>query len=236
MIYNRKFSLIYRISAFLLGLIGVLLNISAFTSKFNPISFLFYTTQSNILVLLFLSILIIKTFRDKKSNGNVGSSSYYPRLQMYLVIAILLTMVVYWLMLAPGMDGSSGYSNTELGNLLVHLITPILFTVDYFMFSKNKALKKIDTLLVLIYPMFYLIYNSVLGLNKIINFAFGPAQEPTYYPYFFFDYDKVGLFSIVYITILIAFFVLLSIGFYLISTNKKRKVVYIDIRKEADNA
>jgi hypothetical protein len=55
------------------------------------------------------------------------------------------------------------------------------------------------------FPFAYLLFSLIVGFGNIFTYQYA-GGETTRFPYFFMDYDKVGLWMIVYILVLFAFF------------------------------
>jgi len=196
---NRIFALNYRIMAFIVCLLGILASIGIFEGQFYETSLLYYTYQSNILVLGFFTVLIYKTTVDLQKKGKIGDNGYFPRINAGVLLAIMLTMVVYWGMLAPELVSSSTWQSLfSFKNLAVHLITPLLVLFDYILFSEKGKLKKNDPFIFCIVPIVYLIQAMILGFSGVI-YGITETGEIIHFPYFFMDYYLLGLWIIPYI-------------------------------------
>ena len=89
MLKSRIFALSFRIAFFLLCVAGILAQIGVFSGSINLTNFLYYTLQSNILVLVLIGVLIYKTAVGLKREGKNGSSSYFERTSAAVLIYIL---------------------------------------------------------------------------------------------------------------------------------------------------
>jgi hypothetical protein len=132
---NRAFALLYRCAAFLLCLLGILGILGLFRGELGWSGLLYYTIQSNILVLAMLGALVVKTAFAIKRDGAKGSASFCERLSAIVTLSIAVTFLVYWALLAPTMSVSTLLA---FSNLQVHGITPLLMMFDYF-FSPGAA-------------------------------------------------------------------------------------------------
>ncbi|VEU79826.1 Pr6Pr family membrane protein [Haploplasma axanthum] len=211
-----KIALTYRVIGFVIALTGVLVHLGIFSGSISFGTLLYYTVQSNIVVLVFFGYLIYKTVNTLKNNEQ--ETSFKPRIQFIFVIDILLTFIVFWVLLAPEAI-KSNYPLWTYSNLSVHAITPILFLIDYLVFSDRGHLVLKDIYYVLIFPLSYVFYTSIIGLSGFI-FGYDSNKVPVHYPYFFMDYDRVGLMSLAYIVGLVIIFLGISYLFYL--NDKKR--------------
>jgi hypothetical protein len=221
-IKNRVFALVFR-------LVSAVIIIAGLIETFRPVGFspsalMYYTVQSNLLALIMFVMLIIKTAKDLKNNGKKGNSNYFQRFEMVCCINLLLTLVVFWILLAPTMFSMGSGDNylSSFHNLSVHLFAPLLCVIDYILFSKPKCLKYRDVFYVLIFPMAYLAFASIAGLagyTYTYKADSGAADDgmPHRFPYFCMDFDRIGAFSLVYIGILVVFFLILSHGLYFLN-------------------
>lgn len=108
-------------------------------------------------------------------------------LKYIVTVAISLTFLVYWSMLAPYLD--TNYL-TMLSNILVHAVTPILMMIDFFLFDRNFKLRKRAVLLTLIPPLYYLIFSLIRAEISSTTLTAGSR-----YPYWFIDVDLFGWFG-----------------------------------------
>ncbi|HDR3491435.1 MULTISPECIES: Pr6Pr family membrane protein [Bacillus cereus group] len=216
MIRNRVIAVLFRIGSLIFALYGLLSRMGIQSGEMNFKIFMYYTIQSNFLALILFSILTIRTVKGLINDGKTGSAGYFPRFEMICVIDLLLTLIVYWVLLAPTtftMGGS--FYLWKFDNLAVHLITPILCLVDYFLFTESNHLKYRDVYYVLIYPLSYVAFATIAGLMGYVYNISPIDGKPVHYAYFFFDYDRIGAKSLVYIGGLIVFFLVLSHIMYL---------------------
>ena len=219
MIKDRKFALIFRAIAALFSLLGILATSGIFKGTFSFGAYLFYTTQSNILICGLFVYFLVKTILDYRKNGRYGFSSYAPRLHMYFTVAIIITFLVFWTMLAPTLSFGSSYLLT-FDNLSVHTITPLLAVADYILFTKSGHLKKRDIFICMIIPVIYFIQATILGFSGVEYYV---LDEVTYYfPYFFIDYYNTGALVAVYVVVILAFFMLLAFGMYMLDRKWKK--------------
>ncbi len=183
MIKNRIVALVFRLAAFLLILLGLLDNFGVFRGRFLPGALMYYTILSNLLALVLFGVLVVATLRQ----------TAHPRLEFVVVANLLLTLAVYWLLLAPSMFSmGQGGGNWTFTNLSVHLITPLACLLDYLLFAPRHRLKYRDVYLMLLFPLCYLVFASLAGKLGYI-FATGADGAPIHYPYPFMDYDRLGL-------------------------------------------
>jgi len=145
---------------------------------------------------------------------------------MVCVVDLLVTLIVYWTLLAPGAFSMS--ENAKLwsfGNLSVHLFTPLLCLIDYILFAESGSLKYSDVYAILIFPLSYVAFSTVAGFSGYIYRTSSIDGSPVRFPYFFMDYDQLGLRAILYIGGLIAAFLVLSHAFYFLDRKWKKRAL-----------
>ncbi|MDR1905918.1 MAG: Pr6Pr family membrane protein [Clostridiales bacterium] len=220
---NRLFSLGFRIVAFLLCLAGMVVG-CFHNGKFILTQLLYYTFQSNILVFIYFGAVILKTIADIGKNGKKGSSSYFERISGAVMIAISVTMLVYWTMLVPAaFSMSADMSDFPLfgfANLQLHLITPLLMIADYIFFTTRGKLKKYDPWLFTLIPIAYLIQATIVGFSGYVYRIDPVSGEATHFPYFFIDYYQSGWMVAVYVVVITAFFV--GISYFILYLDRKK--------------
>jgi hypothetical protein len=209
---NKIFAMIFRLFALLFSIWGILAITGVFKNAFNPVALLAYTIQSNILTAIFFGILLTRTVLCVMSKKNHPSSiekpyGFFPRLSAFVSVAIFVTMVVFWLILAPSFQGANMIRLLALDNLAVHLITPLLMLIDYILFTERGKLKKYDPLLCAIIPYAYLLEAMTLGLTHTVKYD--SLGIHSYYPYMFLDIDRFGAWVILMILAITLFFLLI---------------------------
>ena len=97
-------------------------------------------------------------------------------------------MLIFCFILAP--KAPLGYHPWSFFNILTHIATPILATIDFFIDNNQIKLKKHYIYLSLIPPLFYMFFSTLLSLIKI---DFGHGEN---FPYFFLNFwSPVGFFG-----------------------------------------
>ena len=225
MVRNRITALIFRSISFTLILTGLMSMLGITSGRLSLSVLMFYTGQSNLLALILFGLLITLTIKGVSENGTSGSAGYLARFEMICAVDLLLTLVVFWVMLAPGISGSGkgSYSLWTYENMAVHLITPLLCLADYILFSKPGHLKYRDVYLVTVFPFAYMVFSSAAGLAGYVYWT-GSDGLPVRFPYFFYDFDRIGAASILYIGILTIFFIAVSHGLYFIDKKIRKPV------------
>jgi len=138
--------------------------------------FRYFTYLSNILLVAYFLYLFSSYGKNEILN------SYFS---MSVIIAILITGLVYNFILAPFTDfgpvfasGQSFARNYQ--NSMTHLFSMGLLLVNYFIFEKKGYFKYTHILVGMIFPFLYWLVFVTIG--GIINF----------YPYFFMDIPTIG--------------------------------------------
>jgi len=215
MIKHRRFALIFRAVSLIIAVSGFLAMLGIFEGGFRPATLAFYTMLSNVLAIVLFGLLTVRTAIGLRE-GPRGNAGYFARFEMICSIDLMLTFVVYWVLLAPTMfTMGEGYSLWTFDNLAVHAITPLLCLIDYILFSQPRHLKYRDVYFVSIFPLAYFAGTSVAGLLGYVYFTSASDGLPVRFPYFFYDFDRIGAVSLVYIGALLVYFLLLGHIFYL---------------------
>ena len=231
MIQNRRFALAFRLTAFLFAAVGLMKQVGIFDGKISFHSFMYYTIQSNLLAIVLFAMLAIRTARSLQE-GTRGTAGWYIRFEMVCVVNVLVTFIVFWSLLAATL-GIEYLVSFE--NLAVHAITPLLCLADYILFSEAKRLKYRDTYFTCIFPLFYVLFTTIAGLAGYVYYyvatfenvwdASPATSVPVRFPYFFLDFDRIGIMAFAYIAGILAFIILLGHGLYAIDrkVRKNRK-------------
>ena len=230
MIQNRRFALAFRLTAFLFAAAGLMKQIGIFDGMISFHSFMYYTIQSNLLVIVLFAMLSIKTVKSLREDTR-GTAGFFVRFEMVCVVNVLVTFIVFWTLLVGtlGIDYLLSFEN-----LAVHGVTPLLCLADYILFSEAKCLKYRDAYFTCIFPLFYVIFTSIAGLaGYVYHFAdtFENVLEeatavPVRFPYFFLDFDRLGVMTLAYIAGILAFILLFGHGMYAIDRKVRKDKDY----------
>jgi hypothetical protein len=211
---NKIFVITFRACALLFAVWGILAITGTFKNAFNPVALLAYTLQTNILVAIFFGILLTRTILLTIDKGRVDKSSekpygFFPRLSAFVTLAIFVTMLVFWFILAPASVRGEGMGRLlALDNLAVHLITPLLMLADYILFTERGRLKHYDPLLCAVIPYLYLVEALTLGLTRTVRYD--SLGVPSYYLYVFLDVDRYGAWVILMLGAITLFFLAIA--------------------------
>jgi len=205
-----------------LAIAGFLDMLGVFGGELRLGALMFYTMQSNILAIVLFSMLLIRTLVGLRDGRN-GSAGYFARFEMVCVSNVMLTFLVYWVLLAPILFTMVGeYSMWTFDNLAVHAFTPLLCLLDYILFTQPRHLKYRDVYCICIFPLAYMVATSVAGLLGYVYFISADDGLPVRFPYFFYDFDRIGILSLAYIGAMVLFFLLTGHVFYYVDRRLRK--------------
>ena len=185
---------IIRIVILVVGWSAVIINLSLSTDIGEFVSF--YTHQSNLIVLSWLSIAII--FQEKNEDSKIFSGMVRGAVTLYIFVTFLVYATLLEDFYHPGISAFT--------NLSLHYLVPILFIVDWIITDSKRKYSWKYPVIWLAYPIFYLLYTVVRG--SLTN----------WYPYSFLDLTKGTEQFIMWCFILAGAFVVL--GLLLVFINK----------------
>ena len=192
----------------------------------NLMSITYFTTLSNVFVIIMLSLFLIKEI------FNLKYKKYLYIIKFLSTISISLTFLVFLFLLAPTLDSGfiNAYLMNDAGSLCVHFITPVLSIIDFLLFDREYKLNKINALHATIPPLIYVLFvviGSQLGLRWGKMYA--PYNFLNYHAktgWFGFDLSLLGwetlgigvFYNILFLTII---FILIGLLFIWIKNRKK---------------
>ena len=164
---------------------------------------------------------LIQTAR-KKENSYVTAA---PILKFIGMLGILLTFLVFNIMLA-GAEGRDPQLNWRIGSLTFHVVLPIMYIADWFLFYERKQCKWYYPIASMAFPLTYvaflLIQATILKFDTSILIP--TTTTPLIYPYFFVNIDTQGLPKVLmWIGILSVAFVAVGFVFFGIDRIGKKK-------------
>ena len=214
MIKNRTAQLIFQTIYCTLGLVGIVASLGIFDDITN-IRWDFYVHFTNISNYFCLGIMIaclIQTIK-KKEDGYVNVA---PMFKFIGMLGILLTFLVFNIMLA-GAEGRDPQANWRIGSLLAHVILPIMYIADWFLFYERKKSKWYFPIASMGFPIAYVIFlliqACILGFDSSILIP--TTTTPLIYPYFFVNLETQGVSGVLmWIAIIAVAFVAVGYLFY----------------------
>ncbi|MEV4775473.1 Pr6Pr family membrane protein [Microbacterium sp. LWH12-1.2] len=184
----RPLALAYRVVAVALIATGLIRITGMFSGSPEWGSLLFYTVLSNLLCLVWMLLLIIRTVRDLRQEGHRGASTPSARWSGAVMMAITVTMLIYLVVLVPAAFQQPGdYELFSFTDNLIHIITPCLLIGDWLLFVRKGAFRWIDPLLWALIPYAYLVFGFAAGAAGV---EFYPGQT---YPYPFMNVGALGI-------------------------------------------
>ena len=221
MIKNRTAQLIFQTIYCTLGLVGCVASLGIF-DNINVIRWDFYVHFTNLSNFLCIGVMfgaLIQTAK-KKEDSYVTVA---PMLKFISMLGILLTFLVFNIMLA-GAEGRDPQANWRIGSLVCHVVLPIMYIADWFLFYERKNCKWYYPVASIGFPLAYvtflLIQAVILKFDSSILIP--TTTTPLIYPYFFVNLDTQGVAGVLmWIGILSAAFVL--VGFLFLGLDKLGK-------------
>lgn len=223
MIKNRTAQLIYQTVYCTLGLVGIIASMGIFDdiSNFRWDFYVHLTNLSNFLGMGVMVAALIQTAR-KKENSYVTAA---PLLKFIGMVSILLNFLVFNFMLA-GAEGRDPQLNWRIGSLCFHVVLPIMYIADWFLFYERKTAKWYYPMASISFPLAYtiFIYIQAAVLRFDTSILIPNSTTPLIYPYFFLNLETLGVVGVLK-WIFLVFIVLMSIGYIFLALNHlgKRK-------------
>ena len=217
MIKNRTFQLMFQTAFCTLGFLGIIASFGTFNYSWRGDFYVHFTNLSNYLCFGVVLAELIQTVK-KKEDSYVDK---LPLLKFIGVLAILLTFIVFNFILAGDREM---YLNFQINSVLFHIILPILYVLDWFLFYERGKVKITYPVYSTIFPIVYVIFIFIRAW--ILNFD---PTVPYIYPYFFLNLDKLGAIGVIKWVVLLALgFIVVGFLFYgidkILSKNKKNKL------------
>ena len=191
MIKSRTAQLIYQTVYVTLGLVGIVASLGIFDNM-HLIRWDFYVHFTNISNFMCVGVMLaalIQTVR-KKEDSFVSAA---PLLKFIGMLGILLTFLVFNIMLA-GAKGRDPQANWRVGSLIFHVILPVMYIADWFLFYERNKCKWYYPIASIAFPLAYVIFLLIQAL--ILKFdssiLIPTTTTPLVYPYFFVNLDTQG--------------------------------------------
>lgn len=224
MIKNRTAQLIYQTIYITLGFVGIVACLGIF-DNINMIRWDFYVHFTNLSNFLCIGVMLAELIQTakKKEDSYVSTT---PVLKFIGMLGILLTFLVFNIMLA-GAEGRDPQANWRVGSLCFHVVLPIMYIADWFLFYERKKSKwyypLASTAFPLAYVAFLLIQAIILKFDSSILMP--TTNTPLIYPYFFVNLDTQGVSGVLmWICILSVAFVVVGFGFFGLDRLGKKKI------------
>ena len=224
MIKNRTAQLIYQTIYVTLGIVGFVACLGVF-DDINTIRWDFYVHFTNLSNFLCIGVMLAARIQTAKKKEDSFVSAV-PILKFIGMLGILLTFLVFNIMLA-GAEGRDPQANWRVGSLVFHVVLPIMYIADWFLFYERKKCKWYYPVASIAFPLVYVIFLFVQAL--ILKFdssiLIPTTTTPLIYPYFFVNLDTQGVSGVLmWIGILSVAFVVAGFLFYGIDKLGNRKI------------
>ena len=208
---NRTAQLIYQSFYCALGLVGVFASFGIFDdyTMFRWDFYVHFTNLSNYLCIGIMAAQLVQTAR-KKEDSYVTAA---PLLKFIGVLAILLTFVVFNTLLAGAADRDPQL-NWRVGSLLCHVVLPVLFVGDWFLFRERGKVKWYYPVASAGFPLTYMlfIFIQAMILKFDTSILIPGTQTPLIYPYFFVNLETQGVAGVAKWAVLL-FVAFMAVGF-----------------------
>ena len=208
MLTNKKTHIIFRSIFLVISLVGIIGSFGTYKGVYNRDFYLYFTNISNYLCFGVILTLLVDDIKKYKSGIKTGTSELAPNFRLSVCILIIVTFLVYNTILSHPFKASYWM---DFQSLIMHLVCPVMFILDYMLFSKHRQLRIYSPFIPCIIPLFYVLYVLIraevyVGTGKMV------------YPYFFLNVYELGWGVLLYI-IGIAF-VVIGLGYALWAYDK----------------
>ena len=222
---NRTAQLIFQTVYCTLGLIGCVACLGIFDNV-NLIRWDFYVHFTNVSNFFCIGIMLSELIQTakKKEDSYVATA---PVLKFIGMLGILLTFLVFNILLAGAADRDP-LLNWRVGSILFHVVLPIMYIADWFLFYERRQCKWYYPLASVAFPSAYiaflLIQAIILKFNSSILIP--TTNTPLIYPYFFVNLDTQGVSGVLtWSAILFVAFIAVGFLFFVLDrVGKKTKV------------
>ena len=221
MIKNRTAQLIYQTIYVTLGLVGCVASLGIF-DDISTIRWDFYVHFTNISNFLCIGVMLAALVQTAKKKEDSFVSAA-PKLKFVGILGILLTFLVFNIMLA-GAEGRDPQANWRVGSLCFHVVLPIMYIADWFLFYERKKSKWYYPIVSIAFPLVYVIFLLIQAviLNFDTSVLIPNTTTPLIYPYFFVNLDTQGVSGVLmWIGILAAAFA--AVGYLFVGLDRLGK-------------
>ena len=223
MIKNRTAQLIFYTIYCTLGLVGCVSTLGIF-DDIHTIRWDFYVHFTNISNFLCIGVMLAALIQTAKKKED-SYVTVAPLLKFIGMLGILLTFLVFKIMLA-GAEGRDPQANWRIGSLTFHVVLPVLYIADWFLFRERKNCKWYYPIASIGFPLAYAIFLLIQAviLNFDTSIHIPTTTTPLIYPYFFVNLDTQGVSGVLmWIGILAVAFVAVGFAFFGLDRLGKKK-------------
>jgi hypothetical protein len=179
----------------------------------------FYVHFTNISNYLCIGVMLAELIQTAKKKDD-GYVTVAPALKFVGMLGILLTFLVFNILLA-GAEGRDPQANWRIGSLCAHVVLPIMYVADWFLFYERKKCKWYYPILSIAFPLAYItfIFIQATILKFDTSILIPGTTTPLIYPYFFVNLETQGIGGVIkWIIILLAAFV--AVGYVFLGLDK----------------
>ena len=220
MIKNRTTQLIFQTIYCTLGLVGIIASLGIF-DNIQMIRWDFYVHFTNISNFLCFGVMLASLIQTAKKKED-SYVTVAPMFKFIGMLGILLTFLVFNIMLA-GAEGRDPQANWRIGSLCFHVVLPVLYIADWFLFRERKKAKWYYPIASIGFPLAYVIFLLIQAviLKFDTSILIPNSQTPLIYPYFFVNLKTqgvpgvlmwIGILSVAFVAVGFAFFGLDKLG------------------------
>ena len=219
MIKNRTAQLIFQTIYCTLGFVGIVSCTGVFDdiTQFRWDFYVHFTNISNFLCIGIMLAALIQTAK-KKEDSFVKTA---PLLKFIGMLGILLTFLVFNILLAGNRDPQL---NWRIGSLTFHVVLPIMYVADWFMFYERKKCKWYYPLVSISFPLAYItfIFIQATIMKFDTSILIPGTTTPLIYPYFFLNLETQGVVGVIkWVVILLTAFI--AVGYVFLGLDKITK-------------
>ena len=229
MIKNRTAQLIFQTAYCTLGLVGVIASLGIFDNigMIRWDVYVHFTNLSNFLCIGIMFASLIQTAK-KKDDSFVTTA---PVLKFMGMLGILLTFLVFNILLA-GAEGRDPQLNWRISSLSFHVVLPVMYIADWFLFYERKQSKWYYPLAAVLFPLAYIVFIFMqAAIMKFDTSVLIPGTNtPLIYPYFFINLETQGVAGVIkWCMLLMVGFVVMGYVFFGLdrigkNTNKEARI------------
>ena len=221
MIKNRTAQLIFQTIYCTLGFVGIVSCTGIFEdiTQFRWEFYVYFTNISNFLCIGVMFAELLQTIK-KKDDSFVTTS---PVMKFIGMLGIMLTFLVFNFMLAGNRDPQL---NWRIGSLTFHVVLPIMYVADWFLFYERKKCKWYYPLASVAFPVAYLIFifTQAAIMKFDTSILLPDSTTPLIYPYFFLNLETLGVGGVLkWVAILLSAFVVMGFIFFGLDKIGKKK-------------
>ena len=218
---KRVLAAIWRCLTAATGILGIGLLFGTVSPGRTGSLLYYFTTQSNILVVLLFVILAAGSLRQVTTRSEGKAAFHLPSpLQLAIVFYITITFLVFALLLSRYLFSMG--KTSVLAMILTHYVVPIMAIADWIFFLPHGKVDFRAAFAWLAYPLAYFGFSLLRARFGKPSFDHGSR-----YPYFFIDADRLGWANMAWIIpAFAAGFFLLGLGMIFVDrklAGKKRR-------------